>query len=61
MRSKLAFSKYNKIYLSVIAFIVFILHEIKQRKSFLGHPVYFVNCSPFFTIGGQFLTRLVCN
>jgi hypothetical protein len=38
-RSKLAFPQYNKCYLSVIAFIVFTSHEIKQRKFFLGHPV----------------------
>jgi hypothetical protein len=38
--SQLAFPEYNKIYLSVIAFIIFALHEIKQRKFFLGHPVY---------------------
>jgi hypothetical protein len=31
----------NKIYLSVIAFIVFTLHEIKQRKFFGGHPGIF--------------------
>jgi uncharacterized membrane protein YesL len=39
-KSKLAFRPYNKTYLSVIAFIVFTLHEIKHRKFFLGHPVY---------------------
>jgi predicted transcriptional regulator of viral defense system len=36
---KLALSEYNITYLSAIAFIVFTLHEIKQRKFFLGHPV----------------------
>ena len=39
-KSKLAFPKYNKMYFSVIAFVVFILHEIKQRKFFGGHPVF---------------------
>jgi predicted transcriptional regulator of viral defense system len=38
-KSKLALSEYNITYLSAIAFIVFTLHEIKQRKFFLGHPV----------------------
>jgi hypothetical protein len=38
-KSKLAFPEYNIIYLSAIAFIVFTLHQIKQRKFFLGHPV----------------------
>jgi hypothetical protein len=40
-KSKLAFPQYNKTYLSVIAFIVFILHEIENRKFFLGHPVVY--------------------
>ena len=35
-KSKLAFSLYNKTYSS--AFIVFTLHEIKQRKFFFGTP-----------------------
>jgi hypothetical protein len=38
-KSKLAFPEYNRIYLSAIAFIVFTLHQIKQRKFFGGHPV----------------------
>jgi hypothetical protein len=32
-------NQYNKTYFSVVAVIVFTLHEIKQRKLFLGHPV----------------------
>ena len=38
-KSKLALPEYNKIYLSVIAFIVFTLHQVKQRKFFGRHPV----------------------
>ena len=38
-KSKLAFPEYNRIYLSAIAFIVFTLHQIKQRTFFWGHPV----------------------
>ena len=39
-KSKLILREWNAFYFSEIAFIYFMLHEIKQCIVFLGHPVY---------------------